>query len=504
MRTFIFAVALIGLALPAVADDAALLIGVSRYDDLGRVSSGSDLLRADDALEDAGYDVRTSQDGSGRDMARVLGRFAADAQDAARLVVGLSGQFVTDGDRSWYLAADARRPTLFNMGDAAISLGSVMAVLANAPGQAVLVLGLDESDDDAFDDYLREGLAELVVPQGVTVIIGGTNYVDDVLVDAVAIPGADVIDYVASTRRLRVVGYQPARLILQADGDVPVNRPTTPRIDVDVSLPFWRDAEEADNEDAYRDFILRFPQSSFAAEARSRLDAIENDPVRLDQRAEEQLNLTRNQRREIQRNLTLLEFNTRGVDGIFGPGSRGAIRNWQQSNGFTQTSFLTREQINRIDAQASRRQAEVEAEEDRVRQETLRLDRAYWEETGARGGAAGYRAYLERYPEGNFAQEARSKLDELNNRQRNQQNQQRNQQNNDALRTEQALQINPILARLIESRLAQLGFDPGNVDGRFNRDTRRAISRYQSNRNLPSTGYISEPTLARLLADTFR
>jgi len=81
---------------------------------------------------------------------------------------------------------------------------------------------------------------------------------------------------------------------------------------------------------------------------------------------------------------------------------------------------------------------------------------------------------------------------------------QRNQQNNDALRTEQALQINPILARLIESRLAQLGFDPGNVDGRFNRDTRRAISRYQSNRNLPSTGYISEPTLARLLADTFR
>jgi peptidoglycan hydrolase-like protein with peptidoglycan-binding domain len=59
-----------------------------------------------------------------------------------------------------------------------------------------------------------------------------------------------------------------------------------------------------------------------------------------------------------------------------------------------------------------------------------------------------------------------------------------------------------VLRRLIESRLAQLGYSPGQVDGRFDRDTRGAIGRYQSRYNLPATGYLDQGTLARLLADT--
>ena len=61
----------------------------------------------------------------------------------------------------------------------------------------------DESDDNAFGPYLREGLGDLDIPQGVTVVIGGTTYVDDLLQDAVARPGGDVMDYVRDTRRLR-------------------------------------------------------------------------------------------------------------------------------------------------------------------------------------------------------------------------------------------------------------------------------------------------------------
>ncbi len=201
------------------------------------------------------------------------------------------------------------------------------------------------------------------------------------------------------------------------------------------------------------------------------------------------MNLTRNERRAIQRNLTLLGYNTRGVDGIFGQGSRGAIRNWQQQNGYAQTSFLTTEQINRLDAQASRRAAEIEAEEERARAEAEQLDRDYWEETGANGSASGARAYLQRYPEGIFADRARSALAEADNSQ--------------AQAREDALNINSTLRRLIESRLASLGFNPGPVDGRFNGATRRAIRDYQAARNLTATGFIDQPTLARLLADTF-
>jgi len=486
MRKLTLIAALTGIALPAFADDAALLMGVERYDDFRRVGDAADILGASDNLRDAGYDVATLSNGSARDMRRLAERFAEDALSADRLVVALSGRFATDGTRTWFLAEDANTPTPFGLEDA-ISVDSVMDALSRTPGQAVLVLGYDQDGFSSFGRYLREGVGNLDVPQGVTVVYGEPNRITGILTDAVAQPGGDVMAYARDNRRLNTLGFQPQSLIMQSSDTAPA--PSLPQID--PSLAAWNNAQEANTADSYRDFIFDNPRSQYAPEARRRLDQIESDPIRLAESEEDGLNLTRNERRAIQRNLTLLEFNTRGVDGIFGPGSRGAIRNWQQNNGFAQTSFLTAEQINRIDAQASRRAAEIEAEEERAREEAIALDRDYWEETGARGTPAGYRAYLDRYPEGIFAGEARNKLAVVE------------ETNNDAARArEDALNINPVLRRLIENRLQQLGFNPGQVDGRFDRNTRRAISRYQAQGNLTATGYLDQPTLARLLSDT--
>lgn len=485
MRKLTLIAALTGLALPALADDSALLMGVARYDDFRRVGDATEVLDAAEDLREAGYNVSTLANGTARDMRRLLEAFAGEALDADRLVVALSGRFTTDGTRTWFLAEDANTPTPFGLDDA-ISVDTVMDVLSRTPGQAVLVLGYDQDGFSSFGRYLREGVGQLDVPQGVTVIYGEPGRIEGVLTDAVAVPGGDVMAYVRDNRRLNMIGYQPQSLILQPDV------PDTALPTIEPSLRSWNDAQEANTPDAYRDFIVDNPDSPYAAEARRRLDDLERDPDRLAEITEDGLNLTRNERRAIQRNLTLLEFDTRGVDGIFGPRSRGAIRNWQQENGFAQTSYLTTEQINRLDAQARRRTAEIEAEEERAREEALALDRDYWEETGASGTTAGYRAYLERYPEGIFAGQARNALSEAE------------EANNDRARErERALNINPVLRRLIENRLQQLGFDPGRVDGRFDRDTRRAISLYQAQGNLTATGYIDQPTLARLLADTF-
>lgn len=490
MRKLTLIAALTGLALPAFADDAALLMGVSRYDEFRRVSNGQDVLNSADDLRDAGYAVSTLSNGSASDMDRLLERFAVDATDANRLVVGLAGRFVTDGTSSWFLAKDANRPSPFGLDDA-MSVDMVMQVLAQAPGQAVLILGFDQDADNEIGAYLRQGVGQLDIPQGVTVLYGEPDMTDGVVMDALTVPGGNVMAFARDSRRLNAAGYTPQILVMQP---ATVSEPSTPSSGrtVEPSLRAWNDAQEANTADSYRDFIFDNPRSPYAAEARRRLDEIERDPVRLAEIEEDGLNLTRNERRAIQRNLTLLNFNTRGVDGIFGRGSRAAIRNWQQTNGFAQTSFLTTEQINRLDAQASRRAAEIEAEEERAREEAIALDRDYWEETGARGTNAGYRAYLDRYPEGIFAGEARSKLAAVE------------ETNNDAARArEQALNINPVLRRLIENRLKQLGFNPGQVDGRFDGDTRRAIGRYQQQGNLTATGYLDQPTLARLLADTF-
>ena len=488
MRRLLLIAALAGLALPAFAEDRALLMGVDRYDEFRRVNDATDVVAAAEDLRDAGYQVATLSNGSVRDMRRLLEDLATAAPDADRIVVALSGRFATDATRTWFLAEDADTPTPFGLDDA-ISVDTVMDVLARAPGQAVLVLGYDQDGFSSFGRYLREGVGRLDVPQGVTVIYGEPSRIEDVLTDAVAVPGADVMAYVRDNRRLNVVGYQPRGLIMQAEAQ---DQAPPPRPTIEPSLRAWNDAQEANTADSYRSFIFDNPRSPYVEEARRRLDEIERDPIRQAELDENGLNLTRNERRAIQRNLTLLDFNTRGVDGIFGPGTRGAIRNWQQNNGFAQTSFLTTEQINRIDAQARRRTAEIEAEEERARAEALALDRDYWDETGARGTVAGYRAYLDRYPEGTFAEEARNRLAAVQ------------ETNNDAARAaEDALNINPVLRRLIENRLQQLGFDPGRVDGRFDDDTRRAISRYQRQGNLSATGYLDQATLARLLADTF-
>lgn len=61
--------------------------------------------------------------------------------------------------------------------------------------------------------------------------------------------------------------------------------------------------------------------------------------------AEEALNLTRKESREVQRRLTLLGFDTRGVDGIFGDGTRGAILSWQKVNQQGNFGYLSEDQI---------------------------------------------------------------------------------------------------------------------------------------------------------------
>ena len=62
------------------------------------------------------------------------------------------------------------------------------------------------------------------------------------------------------------------------------------------------------------------------------------DPAEQDELA---LNLNRNDRRELQAALTALGFDTRGIDGFFGPGTRDAIKGYQGAKGVEQTGFLT-------------------------------------------------------------------------------------------------------------------------------------------------------------------
>lgn len=308
----------------------------------------------------------------------------------------------------------------------------------------------------------------------------------------------------------------------------------------------WGGAQALDTADAYRNYLTRYPDGVYVAQAEALILEITTEPDRAERLAEDALAMSRDDRRDIQRDLTILSFDPCGIDGIFGPGTRAAVTNWQQQNGFTQSSYLTREQINRLDAQAARRAAELEAEAERARAEKERLDRAFWVETGAQGDEPGLRAYLERFPDGAFAGQATEQLGEIEFAKRQaavaedkaawDQAADTNTaggyqtylqvfptgafaaeagariaainapepSDDAAIAAETALGLDGITLRLIEARLAQLGLEPGAVDGGLDVDSRRAIRNFQQDRKLNITGFIDEETIVRLLADGFQ
>jgi peptidoglycan hydrolase-like protein with peptidoglycan-binding domain len=552
MRRMFLTTALILSGFPVLADDLALLLGTERYEVLGRMAGAADIVEATPGLAALGFKVTSLPNGRADTIAGALAGFlAAEPGIGAtpdRIIVALSGRFVTDGGRTWFLSADATPPGLMTLGTTALSVESILQILGRAPGRATLLLGVDPDQSTVFDPWLHEGVGRMTAPQGVSILRGTPADVAAFMTDDMTTAGGDLAKLVGDNGTLTVQGFLPAGLIFMPDApaQVPVIVPPVV-VDSPAETALWDGAVALDTVPAYRDYLRRYPMGRFAGQAETAIAAILAEPHRADRLAEDGLTLTRDQRRNIQRNLSLLDFNPRGIDGIFGPGTRGAITNWQQENGFPQTSYLTTEQINRIEAQAARRAAQIEAAAEQQRQQQDRLDRAFWDETGASGDEAGYRAYLERFPDGLFAEDAADQLALIEDSKRREaeaedraawdrvraadrvqgyqnylraypdgvfkaeaqariaaltQAQTEEGANADAAALEQALNLNALAARLVEVRLDQLGLNPGEVDGQFDGATRRALRRYQRERDLPVSGYLNEPTVVRLLADS--
>lgn len=325
------------------------------------------------------------------------------------------------------------------------------------------------------------------------------------------------------------------------------NGATTPRpyiVDRVAEQLLWSQSAKLDTVQAYRAYLQNYPQGSFVRDARNAIEAIRSEPNLAARLNEESLSLTRNQRREIQRDLTLLDFGTRSIDGVFGGGTRSAIAKWQGKNGFTATTFTTANQIRRISDQADRRGAALEAEAASEREAEIRRYRVYWNQTGANGTEAGLRNYLGRYPDGFFANAARASLARIEQTNLEQaavqdRNAWRAVRNRDTLGTyqaylrdypngafrqqalarireiqaaqsaaqvrdraiasEAALRLNAITMRLVQNKLQQLGFEVGRNDGRFDEQTRRAICQFQQSRNLEITGYLNQQSAVQLL-----
>lgn len=534
---------------PAAAGDL-LIIGNSDPGLLQRLAGAADMAGIRSSFEERGTEVSLTT-AADADAMRTAFKDFADRLDAATDEIGilLTGRFVSTIAGSYLLPAGmADTPSLAQVVTEGFPLDAVYAVVAQYPGRALLVLGEVETDAT-----LPEGVSVTLqlrdIPQGVTVAIGPAGDAARFVDRLSAATGEDVLP-LARAEGLSLQGFVPPELPMFAGEDVSLPQ-ITPESDTQAreaaDAAAWQEAVSSDTEAGYDTYLAAFPEGRHAGEARQRLTTIRSEPFYREKQAEADLALSRDARREIQRDLSLLGYNTRGIDGIFGRGTRGAVTAWQNANSLTASGYLNADQIARLDAQAERRAAELEEEARQRQAELERQDRTFWSETGAQGDEAGYRAYLKRFPDGLYSEVAQQRLDDIEAQRRAQaededrrrwqaareqdteagyraylaerpngafveeararidyfnRNSEQIAVQRQAQAEEAALSLNATARRLAEARLAELGLRPGAVDGTFDEDTRRAIRRYQDARKLRVSGYLDQATVVRLMADT--
>lgn len=554
VRPFAIAAAICGgLAVQTAHADTALLLVNDRYAHAQNLRDARPVedLRAD--LLDAGFDVITVSDGDGANLRDGVARLM-ETGEQERILIAAVGHFVRSHSDSWLLGTQADEPSLATVGGYGFSLSVLMEVAANAPGQAVVMVGL-ERRRIALGAGVSTGIGGIDPPQGVTVLAGAPDDLAAFASSYLLVPGTDLTEAVDDAGTLRAFGFLsrdvpfiPARVAAPTPGQLPEipQTPTQPSAD-EVAL--WNAAEELDTVGAYRAYLTRYPNGFFALDAGARVDRFETDPTALAEAAEEALSLSRDQRQHIQRSLTVLDFNTRGIDGIFGSGTRNAIRGWQSSRGFAVTGYLDAPQVTTLGEQASDRVAELEQAAREAQEAQDRADRAFWQVTGQGATEDGLRTYLDRYPDGIFAEQAEQRLDQYDRAARAEA-EARDRAAWDVARTtdtvpalqgyltgnpsgafrdqaqarinqltgaggtytpqqiaqfeaiEAQMNLPPVTRSLMEQRLTALGLEPGRIDGRFDDSTRRAIRRYQQARGMDVTGYLNQVVAVRLLAET--
>lgn len=516
---------------PSARADTALILSNARYDAQPQLRSLRSLARLEDDLADAGFDVIVVRNGSADDLREGLSRLVA-ADERERVLIVAGGHFLRGNGESWLLGSEARAPDLATVAGSGVPVSLLTEIAASAPGRAVVALATEDASLSAGQG-LQTGIGRVEPPQGVTVVAGPPGAVAEFVAGPLLSPGADLPAEVSDIRGLQATGF-----LSSAVDYIPARGGATQPAPQDEDRALWRAVEDIGTAAAYRLYLDRFPRGAYADLARRRLATAEPvDPRPPAEAAEVALDLTRNERQTLQRYLTILGHDTRGVDGIFGPATRTAIATWQDVRGMAATGFLTAEQVATLRREGEIREA-VLAEERRERE---RQDRAWWEATGAGRTLEGMRDYLARYPDGLFSERARAAIREAEE-ERGEAEADRAWQRTleidtvDAYRVfirnyprsrfvpaaeerilelqtgigaedrqraearEAALNLPSVTRLLVEQRLARLGLEPGRVDGNFDADTRRAIREFQEERGMAATGYLDEAMIALLLA----
>src|ERR1700722_19442480 len=151
----------------------------------------------------------------------------------------------------------------------------------------------------------------------------------------------------------------------------PAAAPNTPAVTSgpvsEIELEFRRSVKESNKPEELNAYLTNYPNGTFKSLALARIASLQNGPStatrnlttetdpatfteEADQTAEDQLGLDRSQRRDVQRRLTGLGFDTK-VSGKFDESTRAVITRWQAARGYPKTGYLNNNQLKALQSE---------------------------------------------------------------------------------------------------------------------------------------------------------
>src|SRR5258708_6936186 len=126
----------------------------------------------------------------------------------------------------------------------------------------------------------------------------------------------------------------------------------------DVEVEFWRSVKESNKAEELNAYLSAYPNGQFKSLALARIASLENGPstttrnlttgidpatftAEANQTTEDQISLDKGQRRDVQRRLNGLGFDTK-VTGKFDEPTRAVITRWQAARGYPTSGFLNK------------------------------------------------------------------------------------------------------------------------------------------------------------------
>jgi hypothetical protein len=401
MRFWILASALAAFLVsgnPAFADKrVAFVVGNGAYKNVPQLPNpATDAKSMAAVLRNVGFDVVEGTNLTRDKMTEKLLEFGKRAEGADVALFFYAGHGIAVNGTNYLLPVDADLKSEMDVKlGAAINIDLTLEqTMADAKVKLVF---LDACRDNPFAAKIRSakvtrsvsvesGLAEMKSGEGTLIAfatgpgqtaldgeVGTNSPFTRALIANIASPGVEIQQAMTRVRaqvneetnknqlpwgHTNLIGSVYLNPVATTDGaaEAPTSAVVTSSPVSDVELEFWRSVKDSNKPEEFNAYLTNYPNGTFKSLALARIASLQDGPstttrnlttgidpstftVEADQTSEDQLGLDKGQRRDVQRRLTGLGFDTK-VTGKFDEATRAVITRWQAARGYPKTGYL--------------------------------------------------------------------------------------------------------------------------------------------------------------------